>query len=278
MSVARNETIELAFDVAGQGPDLLLIAGTASTRPIWTLVRPALSEKFRTIAFDPRDAGDSSSATGQYSLDDLAADALAVLDAAGSTRAHVVGHSLGGAVAQALGLLAPERCASLSLVCTWARGDDYSRSVVSLLSALTDELREDRTLLASILYFGNTVETLRKIDLFTRTDAAMALGPLIPRAGLQRQWALDLQVDTLERTRALRMPVQVVWSPEDRMLPPPHSQLLAEAIPNSTLACIQGCGHLPMIDAPEAFANLIAEFVEGIEGSQLGVRKDQSHA
>ena len=57
MRPAANGGVELAYDIEGSGPDLLLVAGTASTRPLWSLVRPQLARSFRTIAFDNRDAG-----------------------------------------------------------------------------------------------------------------------------------------------------------------------------------------------------------------------------
>ncbi len=261
MSVARNGSIELAYDVEGDGPDLLLIAGSASTRPLWQLVRPALARRFRTIAFDNRDSGESTIATAPYALADLAADALAVLDAAGARRPHVLGHSMGGAVAQELALRHPQRCATLTLACTWARGDGYSRSVMELLATLTRELPTDRALLASILFAGSAPEPLRAMGLFDRTDAAMALGPLAPREALLRQWALDLEVDTLDRLPHLDLPVHVIASRNDRLLPPPASQQLAAAIRGALLTELDGCGHLPMVDAPDAFSAAALAFL-----------------
>ena len=133
MRPAVNGVVELAYDIEGSGPDLLLVAGTASTRLLWSLVRPQLARSFRTIAFDNRDAGASTIATGPYTLSDLCADAVAVLDAAGSKRAHVLGHSMGGAIAQQIALDAPDRVASLTLACTWARGDGYSKNLMRLM-------------------------------------------------------------------------------------------------------------------------------------------------
>ena len=94
MSTARREGIELAFDIQGEGPDLLLIAGTASDRTLWAQIRAALSEHFRTIAFDNRDAGESTTTSENYAMLDLAKDALAVLDAAGATRWQEAGPAL----------------------------------------------------------------------------------------------------------------------------------------------------------------------------------------
>jgi pimeloyl-ACP methyl ester carboxylesterase len=261
MRPAVNGGVELAYDIEGSGPDLLLVAGTASTRPLWSLVRPQLARSFRTIAFDNRDSGASSIATTPYTLRDLAADAVAVLDAAGSAHTHVLGHSMGGAIAQALALDVPNRVASLTLACTWARGDGYSKNLMSLMRALTESVRDDRTLLAAILFMGSSASTLNRTDLWETTDAAMALGALAPRAALARQWELDLTVDTLARLPELQLPVHVIWGDEDRLVPPALARTLIDAIPGAFETRLTACGHVPMIDAPEAFAESVADFL-----------------
>jgi pimeloyl-ACP methyl ester carboxylesterase len=264
MRPAVNGGVELAYDIEGSGPDLLLVAGTASTRPLWSLVRPQLARSYRTIAFDNRDAGASSIATVPYTLADLAADAVAVLDAAGSTRPHVLGHSMGGAIAQQLALDASDRLASLTLVCTWARGDGYSKNVMRLMHALTENVRDDRTLLAAILFMGSSASTLNRTDLWEMTDAAMALGALAPRAALSRQWALDLTVDTLDRLPELRCPVHVIWGDEDRLVPPALTRALIDAIPAAFETRLNACGHVPMVDAPDAFSESVTAFLRSL--------------
>ena len=264
MRPAVNDGVELAYDIEGSGPDLLLVAGTASTRPLWSLVRPKLARSFRTIAFDNRDSGESTLATAPYTLHDLAADAVAVLDAAGSTKAHVLGHSMGGAIAQQLAFDAPPRLTSLTLACAWARGDGYSKNLMSLMQALAENVRDDRTLLASILFMGSSVTTLNRTDLWETTDAAMALGALAPRAALARQWGLDLTVDTLDRLPELKLPVHVIWGDEDRLVPAVLARNLIGAIPGAFETHLTACGHVPMVDAPDAFAESVTAFLRRI--------------
>jgi pimeloyl-ACP methyl ester carboxylesterase len=261
MRPAVNGGVELAYDIEGSGPDLLLVAGTASTRPLWSLVRQQLARSFRTIAFDNRDSGESTIATAPYTLRELAADAVAVLDAAGSTSAHVLGHSMGGAIAQQLALDTPDRLASLTLACTWARGDGYSKNLMSLMQALTENVRDDRTLLASILFIGSSVTTLNRTDLWETAGAAMALGALAPRAAMARQWGLDLTVDTLDRLPQLRLPAHVIWGDEDRLVPAVLVRTLIDAIPDALETRLTNCGHVPMVDAPAAFVESVTAFL-----------------
>jgi pimeloyl-ACP methyl ester carboxylesterase len=262
MGTTRNGPVVLSYDVDGRGADLLLIAGSASTRAIWALARPHLAQRFRTIAFDNRDSGESTIVRDPYSIKDLAEDALAVLDAAGSERAHVIGHSLGGVVAQELAFAHAHRFESLTLVSTWARSDVYANNVMELLGSLTESVRDDRTLLAAILYIGAGETTLRSNALFDMVDAAMALGPLAPRPALLRQWNLDSGVDTVARLPELSLPVHAIWGSEDRLLPPWHSRQLIEAIPQARGTAIEGSGHNPMIVAPELFAQSVAAFID----------------
>ncbi len=253
MRMALNGSVELTFDVEGTGPDLLLISGTASTRAIWGLVRPELTKSFRTIAFDNRDSGASSIVSSRYGLTDLARDAAAVLDAAGSQTAHIVGHSLGGVVAQELALAFPQRCSSLTIACSWARSDRYARNGFELMRALAESVRDDRTLLASLLWAGSGATTLSEVDIWEKTDAAMALGALAPREALARQWQLDLKVDTLDRLSQLDVPSHVIWCSEDRLLSPSLAETLVRAIRGARETRIDGCGHVPMVDRPEDF-------------------------
>lgn len=256
--------MHLAFDVEGDGPNLLLISGAASTRALWSLVRPQLSPSFRTIAFDNRDSGASTIAGAPYAFTDLAADAAAVLDAAGAQRAHVAGHSMGGVIAQEFALRYPQRCSSLTLVCSWGRTDAYARNAMTLMEALCRSACDERTLLAAILWAGAGTTTLQTLDLWEWTDAAMALGPLPPREALVRQWALNLKVDMLERLRKLAVPAHVIWCDEDHFLPQPHSRQLFEAIPGARETCIASCGHSPMVHQPDELSAAIAGFLSEV--------------
>ncbi|HLY03790.1 MAG TPA: alpha/beta hydrolase [Candidatus Cybelea sp.] len=264
MGTARNGDVELAFDVEGDGPNLLLIAGTASERALWSLARPALAQSWRTIAFDNRDSGRSSIVSEPYAFHDLVADAAAVLDGVGAQTAHVVGHSMGGVVAQELALALPARCRSLTLVCSWARTDRYARNCIELMGALARGVRDDRTLLASLLWVGAGAATLRQANIWEKTDAAMALGALAPREALVRQWELSLGTDTLERLPRLRLPAHVIWCSDDRLLPQPLSQELLQAIPGAVESRIDACGHLPMVDRPDAFCEAVNRFLSSV--------------
>ena len=262
MPRANNHGISLEYDVIGEGPDLLLIAGTSADRGIWGYIRPALAEHFRTIAFDNRDSGKSSQATDSYSISDLVDDAVAVMNAAGSKHAHVLGHSLGGVIAQELGLAYPERVKTLTLANSWTRRDTYATSVFELARDLAQAIPDDELRLQALYFMGLGTSTLENLPLTGIVQSALEMGPAQPRAALQRQWQLNLEQDTSKRIDTIAMPTHVIWSTEDRILPKNHAQDLINGIHGAVSTVIEGSGHCPMIERPDEFTHAALTFLQ----------------
>ena len=131
----------LHYQVLGRpGADpLLMIQGLGTDMSGWTLQRLAFSPRYRTIALDNRGAGRSDKPFGRYLLEEMADDAVAVLDAAGVDRAHVMGASMGGAIAQLVALRHPERVQSLILACTACSNHQWRRELLSEWAAIANE-------------------------------------------------------------------------------------------------------------------------------------------
>src|SRR2546427_11454400 len=113
MPRVRAGELELFYDTDGAGEPVLMLMGLGGEHHAWDLVRPDLARRHRLVLVDNRDAGKSDEARSPYALDAMASDALAVMDAIGVERFHVVGASMGGAIAQRLTLQAPTRVATL---------------------------------------------------------------------------------------------------------------------------------------------------------------------
>src|SRR5262245_25171779 len=131
MPRVRAGEIELYYESEGAGPPLLLLMGLGGELHAWDMQRRELGRLYRLVLVDNRDAGASGEASGAYGLGDMAGDALAVMDHLGIERFHVLGASMGGAIAQHLALQAPTRVASLILACTWGRTDGFLRAVLN---------------------------------------------------------------------------------------------------------------------------------------------------
>ncbi len=124
----------LRYSRTGDGPPALLIQGVGVIGNGWTPQVEGLRGRFTLVSFDNRGIGASVNRDGRLTIEDMAADALAILDAEGIDRVHVAGHSMGGVIAQALALQAPTRIKSLAFLCTFARGKDGSKVTLPMLA------------------------------------------------------------------------------------------------------------------------------------------------
>jgi 3-oxoadipate enol-lactonase len=257
---ARHGAVELAYELLGDGPPLLLIQGLGYGGRGWGPVLDLLAEDFTVAAFDNRGFGASDVPPGPYSVRELAEDARAVLDAAGLDRAHVVGASLGGMVAQELALTHPQRIDRLVLACTTPGGVGAypmpSQTVSLMLEAPT--MPPDvalRKFVENALGDGGSADLVERIVAY-RTANPPDLG------GWQSQAAAGAVHDALDRIGSIAAPTLIVHGTEDAVVDSRNANLLADRIPGARVELLRGCGHLPFWEEPERFANLIKEFLQ----------------
>src|SRR5258708_2882453 len=128
MAFVENQGARIYWDEQGKGEPVLLIMGLGYPSYLWHRARPALKERYRTIALDNRGSGQSDAPPGPYPIPLMASDAAAALDAAGVASAHVFGLSMGGMIAQEFALQYPARIRSLILGCTAPGGPNAVRA------------------------------------------------------------------------------------------------------------------------------------------------------
>jgi 3-oxoadipate enol-lactonase len=256
---ARNGAVELAYEVLGDGPPLLLIQGLGYGGRGWGPALEPLAEDFTVAVFDNRGFGASDIPVGPYTVRELAVDARAVLDAAGFERVHVVGASLGGMVAQELALAYPERVDRLVLACTTPGGEAAfpmpARTVSLMLEA--PAMPPD---VALRRFAVNAVGPDSSEGLIDRIVAYRTSNPPDP-AGWQSQAAAGAMHDALDRLEEIKAPTLVVHGTEDAVVDPRNANLLADRIPGARVERLPGCGHLPFWEEPDTFASLIREFL-----------------
>jgi 3-oxoadipate enol-lactonase len=242
----------------GAKDPVLLIMGLGASSRLWFRLLPWLTREHRVIVFDNRGTGSSAPVRRRLTMAALAEDAVTVLDAAGIDRAHVVGASMGGMIAQHMGLEHRERVSSLVLACTTAGGRNGVPPWRLLASAAVRPLlgtRRSFPLVAPSLYAAATLrdQTDRVADDLERRMAD-STSPLT----LYAQMGAIALHDTRPRLSELTgMPVLVVHGLEDRLVPPARGRELAELIPGAQLELIPACGHLLTTDAEEHTAGAI---------------------
>lgn len=258
---ATNDGIRLAYDLEGHGHPLLIIGGLSADRIFWGLSRPLLGDR-ATLCFDNRDMGASGRADAPYTVADMARDALAVMDSAGIEAADVLGHSMGGAIAQELTLMAPERVHRLILSNALARNDGYTRELMGLLKRLRREIEDPVTYVSTLATFTLGRATLASVPLETIARQALAASPLQEIDAFERQADACAGIDTLDRLRGIRAPTLVLHSPDDRFFALPFARAIAGAIAGARLQEVPLCGHCPMVEAPDTFAKAVRDFLK----------------
>jgi 3-oxoadipate enol-lactonase len=266
LAYAEIDGVKLYWEESGTGEPLLLVQGLGFSSAMWYRIIPALEQRFRVIRYDARGIGRSDVPPGPYTIDLAASDAVAILDAAGVERAHVLGVSLGGIVVQEIALTYPQRVASLMLGCTHPGGDGTTwpdDDVMNMIRSRTTASPEDAAR-ASIpfAYAPTTPPDVIEEDIRRRLELPTTA------EGYTNQLSGGLGYPgTRERLPKLSMPVLVFTGDLDRMVPPANSDLLAREIPSAKLVVIPGAGHVVFTDAPDAVTDVVISFVDDVTAS-----------
>lgn len=249
---------DIAYDIAGVGDPLLMIMGLGADSKMWMLQTPSFAEHLRCITFDNRGVGESSAPDGPYSTEQMAGDALAVLDALEVERAHVLGISLGGAIAQQVALKAPERVRSLVLAATWAEQNPYTARMARV-GRIIAGLGHEALVRASMLWLFTPAVMIENAKFVDDVEAlALQFAP-DPDAFLRQLDAVEGH-DVAAGLASLAVPTRVMVARRDIMVPPELGRRVATLIPDADLVELEGA-HAFNIEAVEAFNGAVLEFV-----------------
>ena len=247
-----NDGTRLAWRSDGNGPPLLLIAGQATGMTGWEPIVPDLARTFRVIRFDHRGIGNSEEGqTEHLSTRGFAADALAVLDAAGAEQAHIYGHSMGGRVAQWLAIDHADRLGALILAATAAGGflgrnrdPEATRALTSGDPARLEPLFFDADWAAA---HSEAVRTF-----FTSRASQQAK---------RRHFRASKEHDARNLLDTITAPTLILHGTEDPLTPLDNALVLHENIPRSTLVKVAGARHGLHLDHPETL-DWIRRFID----------------
>nr|WP_263328277.1 alpha/beta hydrolase [Neobacillus sp. Marseille-Q6967] len=265
LPITNANGIELYYEIHGQGEPLLLIMGLSLDSQSWFRSLPALSEQYKVIIFDNRGVGRSGKPNTPYSIELMAEDARAVLDAAGVDAAHVYGISMGGMIAQRLVLKYPERVKSLILGCTTSGGDNHvqpspevSMHMVSR-GAATATPEEVAWATAPIIYSQSFLEEHR--DVVAEDIKVRTANPILPYAYMLQLQAC-LAHDTYLELDQIKVPALVIHGDADRLVPYENGVTLAEKIPNAEFLTVRGAGHIYPTEQGELVNTRVIEFLK----------------
>ncbi len=245
----------------GSGPAVVLIHGLAGEHTAWRAQIELLRPHFRVIAFDNRGAGASTQVDEPISTKDLAADTLGLMDALGVPQAQVVGRSMGGAVAQHMALMAPQRVLSLVLCASFAQLDPLGRRVLlNMREALewrgswADHARHSVQNFVSAAFFNEQRDKVAAIE-------ALLGGEKRLPACYSRQNEACQNHDTLADLPRITQATLVMGGDADPICSMTATRALAEGIPNTRLAVFAGASHFFLMEQPARFNALLLDWL-----------------
>lgn len=256
--------IQIYFEEHGEGEPLLLIPGFAAGAWIWFKQVAPLSTKFRVVTFDPRGIGQSSFRFEPLTIRLLADDVAASLRGLNIERAHILGASFGGFVAQEFALAYPAMTRTLLLCCTSFGGPNHVAPSMETLMALAStngfntEERIRRNLLPAFSP-GFVREHPDEIDDTVRLRLA---NPVVEEA-CRSQLVAAVGFNAESRVSGIKAPTLVLSGDADAIVPVQNSHNLAANIPGAKLKIIAGGSHLFFIEHPDEFNSIVTDFLEG---------------
>jgi pimeloyl-ACP methyl ester carboxylesterase len=269
------------FNIAGQGPPVVLIHGVAGRAAQWDQTVQLLAENHTVLAPDLLGHGDSAKPRGDYSLGAHASGIRDLLIGLDIDRASIVGHSLGGGIAMQFAYQFPERCERLVLVSSGGLGDE----VHPLLRAATlpgSELVLPLLTHPRVLSVASIIpRALGRVGLRTRADVTEMARGYQSLANAEARNAFIHTVRSVidptgQRINAsdrlyltAKMPSLIIWGRRDKIIPVEHADPAHHAMPGSRLELFDDAGHFPHLDDPLRFAHTLEAFFHDTEPARL---------
>lgn len=266
MPFADLGTARIHYSEVGQGEPVLLIQGTGLTAAGWSPQIEALSASYRVISCDNRGIGKSSCSDGDISIDSMAGDVIALVQHLDTGPVHLVGHSLGGIIARRAARRAPERCKSLSLLCTLPTGRD---GVTPRWASIGNQFRSMvGTKLSRRRAFAELVSSPARIERHGIDFIIEQLTNIFGRQLEELPAVVSKQILAMAKDKGRpdlpevrRIPTLIVSGADDKIAPPIFGERLHGAIEGSSLMVIAQEGHAVTIqDAPRINDLLLRHF------------------
>ena len=268
MPLAKVGDINLSYNVRGDGQPLILIAGFATAQNAWFPLLRAFIKHYRVVTFDNRGIGGSDKPAGPYSTKMMARDTIALMDHLGIDRAHILGGSMGGMIAQHIAIDHPQRVDKLILFSTSAGGQPLRDMLFDLAEATTPNWKRSSSDLAGA--------DLRKL---TAAIASRSFNQpfnrlvIVPLARLMLKLdatkvpagQLDAMMthDVLDRLNLIKAPTLVMTGSKDRLMPAQSSEMLSSRINGAKLVVIDGGSHALAEGMSGRFNKEVLDFLRG---------------
>ena len=261
MPVAQVGSYEIQYVDEGSGFPVVLIHGLAGDHTAWAAPMQSWSRDHRVLAFDNRGAGQSTQVDEPISTEDMARDTLALMDEVGIDRAHVVGRSMGGAIAQHMALMEPERVHTLVVLASFAKLDPVGvrvltnmRQVLEWRDDWGDHARHSVANFVSPAFFNENPEAIAQIEDLIGGETRL------PACYIRQNHAC-LEHDTLDRLAEITCPTLILAGGSDPICSLTSTRWMQDGFPNAESVIFDGSSHFFLIEQPERFMEVMGEWL-----------------
>jgi pimeloyl-ACP methyl ester carboxylesterase len=266
MSFASVDDLRIHYDQRGTGPQLVLLHGIGGNTRLWKYQLEGLSDDFTVTAWDAPGYGGSDDPDGDgWRMADYAERLAWLLDRLGIERAHIMGQSWGGVLAQEFYRRYPERFRSLILSDTYAGGG--AQPAAERDAALQARLNATVTMTPAEMA-RQRVSALLTEDappaLFDEVESVLAE---IHPAGYRMAAIALANTDSRDVQPTISVPTLIIAAEHDRIVPPERAREMQAAIPGSRLVMIERAGHLPCVEQPEVYNAAVRDFLKVVEAA-----------
>jgi pimeloyl-ACP methyl ester carboxylesterase len=262
MPLVQLRQVRLFYAEKGQGAPVLFLSGLSGDHAYWMGQLRALGRHYHCLAVDNRDVGQSSAASGPYTLRDVAADMADLADHLQLPPLHVIGLSMGGMVAQEFALAHPERVRSLTLASTLARADAWFRSTLEAFALLRRQVPDTPSFFEAILPWWVSHRFFEDEERITWLRWLLHQSPRSqPLDHFLRQIQAIMGHDAEERLSRITCPVLLLVGEDDSVAPVRYTRQLQQRLPQGQVVMLPGVGHAPPIENPEGFNSCLLEFL-----------------
>ncbi len=263
MPKIKANGIELYYEIHGNGEPLVLIGGLGADIFLWFRQTPELCKHFKVIVFDNRGAGESDKPEVPYTMPMFAADTAGLLQALGISRAHVMGASLGGFIAQEFVLTYPEMVNRLVLAATSFGGPHSVPTPKETFAAMLNRTGNPETDIRNSFKLFTTAEWQEAHPEIVNEYVQWRVAHPQPVPAYQRQAAATMGFDFEGRVSQITAPTLIMHAENDRVVPVENARLLAGKIPNSKLVIFPKVGHAFNIELADEYNRTAIEFLKG---------------